>query len=577
MIRWQIEQIEAVSPKLRGELRELWLEEPFSSPFVAPQFLEVITQRVLCEAGKVLFVKGLSEKGRMVAFWPLMVEPSGKLQFLQSGHTDHCCGLCLPEVEPQELGQGLADTLDQVKPSSVFLRNVPSLGPALQAANEGLSRAGWAARAFPSYSSPQLSVAAGPDAAERLRAEINRHTRLKNYESRLRQEPGYAFEVFEDAEQMDDWITDYCDIHEWRWDRTETPSKFRFAGERKFFAEVLKAWNRDGVLIRFSIRLARGRIACVGALTCRNRLICHHAVTAAGYQQAGADRVLIRSIGLWMCDKGFNVLDFGTGPDAYKFGYANSNEKLWHVYGARKAISVAFARGWLEQRVRKSDKLQRLRDEWLNRHIRGKLCRFLRNIRKRILFTKRRYMGMPVRSFLGILRSRFLRRREIVYRAYGISGPKDPQVAELKTFDVLEMLEETDGLFESWRACYMEYRHNGARAFGIIEDGRVLHVSWLEKAAPESFPRWLKDNTGAIWTVGKSVTAKPARGRGLYPQALKAILRIVPAGDTVIISADRWNSASQRGIEKAGFVPVAVRVARPADSIGRFERLSATR
>jgi hypothetical protein len=69
----------------------------------------------------------------------------------------------------------------------------------------------------------------------------------------------------------------------------------------------------------------------------------------------------------------------------------------------------------------------------------------------------------------------------------------------------------------------------------------------------------------ATWAIAECVTARRARGQGLYPRVLRAIRAAVPPGESCLIWTHDWNVASQRGISKAGFQPVATRERRTRD------------
>ena len=107
-------------------------------------------------------------------------------------------------------------------------------------------------------------------------------------EAQKRQNQGRAFgqvydlawekieEFYHDRDGLEEWTTEFCDAHEWLWNKTLTPSVYRFRQTRNFFGDILKAWRDDNVLIRFAIRLETGRVVFVAGLTSNKRLIYHH-------------------------------------------------------------------------------------------------------------------------------------------------------------------------------------------------------------------------------------------------------------------------------------------------------------
>src|SRR5207249_7988988 len=136
----------------------------------------------------------------------------------------------------------------------------------LQAVREGLTRSGWSHRAVPATPCPVITVDPGPGAAERFRKEIDRHKRVKSYYNRLSRERDCVFEVFDNDDSLEEWADQFCDIHEWRWNRTPTPSRYRSSDARATLIRNLKAWHADRLLMRFSIRIGGEPIAAVVGL-----------------------------------------------------------------------------------------------------------------------------------------------------------------------------------------------------------------------------------------------------------------------------------------------------------------------
>lgn len=576
MLIWKIEEIVSMEPDLTHSLQELWLQDPFSSPFGTPSLLEVMVRKSLSEKARVFFIEGFSQERVLAAMWPLIVDRSGILHFLQGAHCDQRTCLYRPEIEITELANGFVHGLSQINPSGVFMAGIPPWGQTLKAVQVALHKLKWPYKAFPAVSCPILEIERKPGFEKHLRQHFNQRKSLRNLTNRLRRKPGYAFEVLKGQEGLEEWAADFCDLHEWLWDRTSTPSKYRSRKTREFFLDILKAWSKDRALVRFSIRVDRERIALVVGLLSRNRLIYHHTARSPEFESLSLGNVALRLIGLWMADQGISVLDFGLGGEKYKLRYSNKDEKLWRVYAAPRKVSRVYLQGRVEERIRKSTRLQKLWDKSVNEVLRGNLKHFINNCRLRIQIILKVHLSSPtpIRSVTGALKSKLGIKREIFYYANGSPESKNPRVVELETFDVLEMLEGTTGLSVFSRASLIEYRHNGARPFGIIGNGKVQHVSWLKKAPIKDVPAWIRGNGKSYWWIQRSVTARTARGKGFYPQVLRGILGVIPPEDVVMIYTDTWNKASQRGIQKAGFKPFALRDIRRGISIGEFERLS---
>ena len=561
MPNWTVQR--GFDASLLTELSALWIHEPMPNPFSSPSFLRVMSLRGEAAGVTPILALARSDEGALVAAWPLSLDRAGVLRFLQHAYSDQRSCMRRPEVTESELASGLAGVIRTVSPASVSLTNVPSWGPTLPAACEALHQIGWRYHAFRAWACPILSVARGPAAGEALRNEINRHKRVRGYANSLARNGGFTLEVLEDATDLEAWCREFCDTHERRWNTTRTPSQYRFVRARSLFQKVLDAWACDGVLIRFAIRLASGRAAFVAALRADRRLIYQHVVTSPAVERFRAGHVLIRLVGLWMSERDFDTLDFGTGGEEYKGRYANGDEPLWRVYAGRRAISVSYLRGSLEARIRGSSLLQQLWDSCANKFVRGTLSQWIgdQQTRQRIVRT------VPWRSYGRILvrrlRERLAGKREILYRASGRPGSCDPSVIELRAFDVLRMLEAERGLFRWERVALYEACNEGARLVGIAENGSVLLSCRLMRVDPTSLPKRALNDARAAWRISGRVASDCARGRALYPRTLKGILGLLPSEDIAIVHAEEWDTESQRDIVQAGFERFAVMVTAP--------------
>lgn len=91
-------------------------------------------------------------------------------------------------------------------------------------------------------------------------------------------------------------------------------------------------------------------------------------------------------------------------------------------------------------------------------------------------------------------------------------------------------------------------------------DGRVVHRAWV-RLGPVRVPTWhtfapLDLREGEAW-IHFCETAPEARGKGIYPAVLGAIVQRLHESGTreVVIATEETNAASRHGIEKAGFAP----------------------
>lgn len=178
---------------------------------------------------------------------------------------------------------------------------------------------------------------------------------LKNYRyyvNRLKKQQQAEFEVFTGGEQLEEWLDEFRACHIKRWLNTPTPSDFRNESYRKVTYEAFRAWAKDNVLTRFSIRIGGERIAFNVALRQGDALIGHTQTYDQEFAKYSPGKALMYFIGEWMAGNGFNKIDFGKGGEAYKFGMTNDELELYKIF-ISKYFNIPFVvKSKLEKTVR---------------------------------------------------------------------------------------------------------------------------------------------------------------------------------------------------------------------------------
>jgi len=99
---------------------------------------------------------------------------------------------------------------------------------------------------------------------------------------------------------------------------------------------------------------------------------------------------------------------------------------------------------------------------------------------------------------------------------------------------------------------------HGDEFFGWLLDGRVVSFGWTTRQDRTVGPFQLTEVPGRAFLYN-FYTLEGYRGRRLYPALLLAIRHLLGIENVAdfVIDVDLRNTASTRGIEKGGFVPVA--------------------
>ncbi|CAN5548866.1 hypothetical protein BH24ACT26_BH24ACT26_07470 [soil metagenome] len=99
----------------------------------------------------------------------------------------------------------------------------------------------------------------------------------------------------------------------------------------------------------------------------------------------------------------------------------------------------------------------------------------------------------------------------------------------------------------------------GAECYLVVSSGHIAHATWISRtgAWAREIRRCITPPPGDAY-VYESFTTEQARGRGLYPLALRAICaHLAAVSDRVWVGVENHNLASLRSVSKAGFQAAA--------------------
>ena len=359
MFTWKVKKFSKISPGLKKEITQLWHDDPYASPFVAPSYLELMVKLVSEKGQKVVFCMMYDQTGYLAALWPMRLNQRNHMSFLQYCYCDYTTALYRHGTGVKELADGFALLLTHVKPDAVILDNIPEWGLTLNALQKGLKQVGFKSHVFSWAKAPVLQGRLGTEGIKDIKRQLGRNRSLKNYTNRLKRENGFFFEADPGAKGIDQWVDEFINAHRDRWKNTPTPSKYEILEVRHTLKEVLKAWAADYVLIRFSVYVTPRRITFAVGLKSGDTLIHFHTARLPVYNKLGTGNITIRLIGFWMIENGYNALDFGLGEESYKYYFANRSNEIWRLYAAKTLFSPWFLRGGIENYIRsKKSRLQ---------------------------------------------------------------------------------------------------------------------------------------------------------------------------------------------------------------------------
>lgn len=355
-----------------AEYARLWRESSHPSPFQAPTILRYYTEEQTQEVA--LFAA--RENGRLVGA-TLLRSSNDHWGFLSDLKTD--ANFCILHQDlSAEQQYCYFERLFQTAYSEnwrLMLNHKPAWAtymPALEAAlqNSELYHLSL------DYSVCPIAEAPTPQALfDEVRASQNTRRKLNKF---VKQEQG-TFEVLTDDSDLDGWTEDFCNAHVLRWASTPTPSTYRDSHKREFLKNCLRAWQHDGLLVRFALRIPKGgRVGLMAGLLEGETLVYHAPTFHPSCAHVSPGRVLIYYIAQWMAENGLRRLDFGDGNEPYKYYVASQNQVLRRVFAARKSHLNFILKTRFIQAVRENARLYDL--------YQSRLKPLYRNLRAKIAF-----------------------------------------------------------------------------------------------------------------------------------------------------------------------------------------------
>jgi CelD/BcsL family acetyltransferase involved in cellulose biosynthesis len=167
---------------------------------------------------------------------------------------------------------------------------------------------------------------------------------------------------------MENWVSEFCNIHVRRWAGTTTPSVFGDINKQEFLLECLKAWNKENILVRFAIKIDNKRISFVIGLI-ENETLIHHSTTFdPAYRHFSPGRSIIYYIAGWMAENKLNILDFGNGDEGYKSYFANDTRDLMRIFIAGSGNFLFKLKALCIKQIRNQDWLYQFYKEKIKIH-----------------------------------------------------------------------------------------------------------------------------------------------------------------------------------------------------------------
>jgi hypothetical protein len=321
-------------PEFWEEYAQLWRESQYQPAFQAPSYLRFLAESMPDKVAVFSFVSHERLKG--AAFFRYQ---QGAYRFLSGIKADHNFFVLHEDCTAAEQAAFFERLLQEAAREgwTMILDKQPLWARYMSSFQRAGQQSGLFWEIFPKGVCPMVEE----ESSSSLIGHFNKR-RIRYQLNRLRKHHGAVCEVLRDDEGLDEWVEQFCAAHAKRWKSATSMKKLETPEEKEFLKACLRAWAKDGILVRLSIRIGAERVSLIIGLIQQQALVGHAQAFDPAFQKYSPVNILHLFIAHWMSEQGLQVFDFGHGDHEYKYKYCNQKRHLGQINIAPKE-NVFFA------------------------------------------------------------------------------------------------------------------------------------------------------------------------------------------------------------------------------------------
>jgi hypothetical protein len=410
-----------------------------------------------------------------------------------------------------------------------------------------------------SYKNPIVKhLTETPDYDSFIKIFSKRNTR--NYCNKLNREFGYKVTAIEhyNADTVAEWMNHFYQQHIQRWNNTKTESIYSYSQNQIILNKKVKAWLENKIGVLFSIDVNNCPLAMAICLK-QGDTILYHQISSTDvsiYKSYPKQKILILELAKWMVSNHFIRLDFGIGSENYKYEYSNFEREIIHLEFSKSRWKLYHIKSLVNYIYRKNIFLQKLNNEYLKR-----ISGMLRTLMMRLNYYKKEFQSDKWFFYKKIVRT--INKEQMFFYKFNAKGLtyllfESHKIRPLGFIEVINFYEKEIVLTLAKRNFYIRKLYEGVDIpYGLFNhQNEVVSIAWLNKAKENEKPPLFTECE--VFSVDDCYTLRSERGKGYYPILINYIAQSV--NNIVLIYTNDWNIASQKGIAKAGFEPIAKRI-----------------
>jgi len=306
------------------EYADLWKNSQYQSSFQAPLFRKSVVPML---KDPPIVLRGYRNEQLVGA--TCFYKRGSEFLFLSDMKTDHNYFILHKGLTGAETKQYFKIFLEKIETRkwTFRLNKQPSWTSYMDIFRDALSESKLYWKVLP-YNPCLVLEAESPEA---LFKATNKQ-KLRQKLNRLKEKDKVVFEVLHGEEDLDHWLEEFYETHLKRWADTSTASTYNDPARRNFYKSCVLAWIKQGILVRFAIKLGSRRIAFVTALIENGYLVHHSTSFDRDYEKQSPGLIIINLIGRWMADRNMTKMEFGDGGEDYKYQFTKQELPLLTIF-----------------------------------------------------------------------------------------------------------------------------------------------------------------------------------------------------------------------------------------------------
>lgn len=541
----------AITSKDITDMETIFENAAKQNPFFAPK----VVSNLLATNNLTLLFAAVS--GERMLYLPIII--NGKnVQIAGSQGADFLDIIYKTGMATTQLYNCVYKIIEKLNAANYLLTKIASESYAFLLFRKALKKQGYNVNSFNTWVRPTLAFE--EEQKDKILKKHYYRGKTKNYINRLNKTEGFVFNIIQEAgdkQAVNNWVNSFCNIHEMRWNNTVTPSTYRYKKNRTQLNTKINQWLQNNNAVLFSLMVNGITLGSAICLKTNTKLIYHNIAINKihEFRQYPINKLLISFIGEWMIDNNFSVIDFGVGDEKYKYEFSNQEFFVKKITASKVKSSKALFKAKLHRIYQNNNTLQKILNEYLRTKIINKLKVKIPQTKSKLKYYSKNINTSLVKQ---LLRKRAGKNHSLYYlKKYNQNTATRPlpQEVSFETVAQEQLLNfyKKETLFNDIkRGIYIAFFENKERIPYVLKnkEREILSVAWVSPLSkPETPPNYRPQKQSYV--LVDCYTAKNHRGKGYYGMLLNQIIEKYKTD--FIIYTDDWNTASQKGILRAGF------------------------